>query len=377
VARLTYAHGNCCRVTKSAEASLATKYNQFCKVSYENQSDAIKAHIDVDVIGIAGGNADMSIDKRKESLNKWCAENRERAEASKAVYEEVQEFYKDAVSAWSRCNELKSHQVQIEPKITPDAKTIDISLRYTGATTSGILYMGYDADGFTCSDYYPTEVGPKSVPKDKAVYIDRQAIKIHCKRDTAIKEEKNGTTFSKMKDGTVTIHTAGDDMQLFFAEEWIPSLPDQEAANLKVKIDELKSKLPPIGTIISFSGTATEAESQKQFGWWICDGRVVDDPKAINYVGKPTPNLTDRFLKASKTSNDTGGEKSFNIPDQTIKSYTTGKWGAAFHGDPFTHMQGAHSWSTDAAIESAGTFKGISVPTIPPYYTVIFLVRVK
>lgn len=232
------------RVTKSAEASLVAKYNQFCKINYDNQSEAVKAHIDVEVFGSGAGNAGMSSEKKKETLNHWCAENRERAESSKAMYDEVQEFYKDAVEAWNRCNELKGYHVQMTPKITPDAKTLAVSLRYTGPTKSGVLYMGVEADGFKCEDTYPTDAeGYKPVPKRQRVEISPQAIKIHCKRDDAKREEKDGTTFYRLREGTVTIRTAGDDLQLFFAEEWVPSLPDQQAAALRSALDNLQQRI--------------------------------------------------------------------------------------------------------------------------------------
>lgn len=366
------------RVSKSSEASLAVKYNQFCRQNYENLSDAVKGNIDVDIIGIGGGSASLSVDKKREILNNWCGENKEMAEANKGVVEEVQEIYKDALVAWNQCNQLKSQNVLMEPKITPDSKTVDISLRYNGPTSSGVLYMGYEANGFTCKDFYPTADGAKPIPKKKAVYIDKQAIKVHCDRAKAVVTKQDGTTFAHLQSGVVTIKTAGEDMQLFFAEEWTPSLPDQQATLIKANLEELKKELIPPGTIISFAGTMGDAEAQKKQGWWVCDGRTINDPLSKSYNGKPTPNLSGKFLLASSHAGDIGGSGSFTIPDQTIESRTYSFDGNnPIHMDPRVNVCGGLTWCTGASHSSKGNYKGISVPTIPPYYSVLYLMKVR
>ena len=40
-------------------------------------------------------------------------------------------------------------------------------------------------------------------------------------------------------------------------------------------------------------------------------------------------------------------------------------------------MQGAHSWNTDNAIFSEGGFAGSTVPTVPPFFAVIYLIKAK
>jgi hypothetical protein len=149
----------------------------------------------------------------------------------------------------------------------------------------------------------------------------------------------------------------------------------EEALRLRSEVQELKSI--PVGTVIAFAGTMADAERQTAFGWWIADGRTIADPASpIN--GGHTADLRDRFLMGSTSSGSPGGAASYRIPDQTVNSHTTGEFGApSVHSDPFTHMQGAHGWTTDSSIYSAGTWQGSEIPTVPPYYRVIYLQKVK
>lgn len=134
----------------------------------------------------------------------------------------------------------------------------------------------------------------------------------------------------------------------------------------------------PVGTIIAYSGTEAQAEAQTANGWWVCDGRTVTDPHSTQFKGKSTPNLVNRFLRAANQAGGVGGADSFVIPSQDIDSHTTGQFGPpSFNSDPFTHMQGSHPWNTDVAIYSKGTWQGLAVPTVPSFYSVIYLIRVR
>ncbi len=133
----------------------------------------------------------------------------------------------------------------------------------------------------------------------------------------------------------------------------------------------------PVGTIVAFSGTMAQAEAQQQSGWWVADGRKVDDP-ASPLNGTTTPDLRSRFLMGSDAVGQIGGATSFTLNDQTISSHTTGGFGAPqVTSDPFTHLQGSHTWTTDASIYSEGVWRGANVPTVPPYFSVIYLFKVR
>jgi hypothetical protein len=95
---------------------------------------------------------------------------------------------------------------------------------------------------------------------------------------------------------------------------------------------------------------------------------------------QPTPDLRSHFLMGdlNNTGGNQGGRLTARIPDQTIESHTTGGFGApAITSDAFTHMQGPHTFTTDNAIFSEGTFHGPEIPIIPPFFSVIWLIRVK
>jgi hypothetical protein len=84
----------------------------------------------------------------------------------------------------------------------------------------------------------------------------------------------------------------------------------------------------PIGTVVAFSGTAADAESQKTNGWWVCDGRLVSDPRAdARFLGKSTPDLKSKFLRGDAAAGILAGQDAFHIPNQTITVSTNGHWG--------------------------------------------------
>lgn len=133
----------------------------------------------------------------------------------------------------------------------------------------------------------------------------------------------------------------------------------------------------PVGTLIAFAGTMAEAEAQKSAGWWVCDGRTVDDPQASHYHRRPTPNLVDKFLLGAKSAGETGGAKSAKIGDQVIESIATGWANALVYKDPRLLVIGNQPQQAGAPITSQGVVKGFDVATLPPFYTVLYLIKVK
>jgi len=134
----------------------------------------------------------------------------------------------------------------------------------------------------------------------------------------------------------------------------------------------------PIGTIIAFSGSMVDAEAQVENGWWVCDGRVVNDVASPAYNGHSTPNLTDKFLRAASAAGTLGGAAFFDIPDQQIKVWTDSfDYQHRITQDPALTVHGNSPWVNGGSIVSLGTFHGLQAATIPPYYSVIYLVKVK
>jgi len=133
----------------------------------------------------------------------------------------------------------------------------------------------------------------------------------------------------------------------------------------------------PVGTIIAFGGTEAQAQAQTANGWWICDGRVVSD-LGSPWNGQHTPQLSQgSFLRGAANAGGTGGAVSQQIPSQTISSRSNGfDQHDTFWGDPRTNVCGASGFCTGAAVTSQGTWNAATVPTLPPYYEVIYPIRV-
>ena len=132
----------------------------------------------------------------------------------------------------------------------------------------------------------------------------------------------------------------------------------------------------PIGTIVPFGGSKQEAEAQTANGWWICDGRTVSD--ALSTMnGKATPNLNSQFLMGSSDAASTGGAASLQIPQQTIDSHST-TFGAPSGIAPLgVIVQPENGSYNGQSVHREGIWKSVTVPALPPYYSVIYLIRVR
>jgi len=146
----------------------------------------------------------------------------------------------------------------------------------------------------------------------------------------------------------------------------------------------------PPGTIIAFGLNNADLNSLQQQGWWVCDGRTVTDPGALVLMNSPTPNLMSapeqyrlgRFLvgAADLGAGQTGGQAVAPIPDLPVKVKTDG-WDAAHSvdADPRLLIWDAQQWRHGSPITSSGhtAAGGARIATVPPYYTVIYLIKVK
>jgi hypothetical protein len=151
----------------------------------------------------------------------------------------------------------------------------------------------------------------------------------------------------------------------------------QAAQNAGFEAARAASSLP-VGTVIAFWGSPQEALAQKVNGWWIADGTPVTDAQST-WNGKATPKLTGYFLRGAISIGNPGGADSFTIPDQPITSHTTGGFGAPMvHGPPETHMKGGpEAFSDESSLCSKGSWLHQDVPTIPAFYPVIYLIKVR
>jgi hypothetical protein len=147
--------------------------------------------------------------------------------------------------------------------------------------------------------------------------------------------------------------------------------------DLASQVATLRDDVVPTGTIQPFWGTAKEAAALQATGWWICDGRTISDPLADKLNNTKTPDLRGMFLMGSDHATDSGGSQSFAIPDQPIKTWTNGFDNSRmiFMAPPVVVTP--IGWVTGAEITSYGTVTGTNVPTVPPYRTVIYIMKVR
>jgi hypothetical protein len=134
----------------------------------------------------------------------------------------------------------------------------------------------------------------------------------------------------------------------------------------------------PLGTILPFGGTKADAEMQKANGWWICDGRTVDDPQARILRGKPTPSLVRTFLRGSEQAGGTGGAGSVVVGDQVVHTVLSGFEQDNTYGHPSDRIpNGGATFQWMRPMSGNATWKGQTIDTVPPYYGVLYLIRVR
>jgi hypothetical protein len=293
-----------------------------------------------------------------------CADNFNASSASSALTVIQDKISDSAMDAYRECIAQNSSGLKTKTVFREeDQAQVTIELRYVapvGAppqTTVNTIVLS-PADSFTCR-------GTLWDVQKKANGVGTNTVAMSCDR----KVEKTPVSVAGQKifapPATITVMTTSGTLTRSMSA--ISAGPPPTPLEL------------PVGTIVAFSGTMEEASGQKQFGWWVCNGSSVEDPLADpRYKNSKTPDLSNRFLRGSVKAGDVGGAASFDIPSQNIRSHTNGIWGdPRFNSDPFTHMQGPHSFTTDAAIYSDGTWTGVTVPTVPEFYSVIYLVKVK
>jgi hypothetical protein len=148
--------------------------------------------------------------------------------------------------------------------------------------------------------------------------------------------------------------------------------------DLGVQVSKLRHDTVPVGGILPFYGSLSEAEKLREKGWWICDGRPISDPLSKLYNNKNSPNLAGRFILGSTQTGSTGGAAGFSTGARTITSYNTGGWANnQIHADPRTTIYDSQTWRTGNPKESKGTLPSFDIPTMPPYYSVIYLLKVR
>jgi|SRR5215213_4622777 len=142
--------------------------------------------------------------------------------------------------------------------------------------------------------------------------------------------------------------------------------------------------LVPIGTIIDWWRDNNASVIQPfPDGYQVCDGsRITDGPLR----GESTPNLRFMFIRGVTGADDigqTGGAASFPLPRATGSCYDGGDNPG---GDAYRVRDDNNGWGSDnhLAVDSTSSRRegqhrhelGGTVPTLPPYYSLLKLMRI-
>lgn len=289
------------QISKSSEAAIATNFFNHCQKNFLSLSDDVLGKAEVDIFGKGGGEVGYTRTQREDRLQDWCKSNKDLAYSNRTTYAETQVFYQGAVSAWEKCVALTSKDIRISPVISPDARTVNVGLVYTGHTKSGVLFYGAETEGFKCN-----VAGPEGNKIKLPIEINNLSMQMTCHRVSPQKKILNGQEFQVLPRGTITIQTASDPFQLYFSEEWDPGLPAKEIAQMRI---EMRKAELPVGTIVISALTPEQFASSKnpQYSankWIVADGRSL-----------PIGSLYEQ-VTGSKVAPDMRVEKSaFNVLD--------------------------------------------------------------
>lgn len=263
-----------------------------------------------------------------------------------------------AVLAFSDCMKQFAYGMRTQTDIrASDSGHIDLSINYVptpGApNTTDLKFVKVSPDGsWLCS-------GTLWDKRSGGIALDNSVYALSCERvlnNTTV----DGRQF-KALGSTITISTANATITRNFDPE--PAAPPPPPGTF------------PIGSIIPFWGIKADADQQKSLGWWPCDGTMITDQLSPLHNTK-TPNLDGTFLRGSVTSNgQSGGSATFSIPDQTIDSTYNG-WSAA-KGPEMWVLTGTMGFANGSILKEKGTYKGLDVSTVPPFQTVIYLMRIR
>lgn len=136
----------------------------------------------------------------------------------------------------------------------------------------------------------------------------------------------------------------------------------------------------PAGTILPFFGASNDAATLEAAGWYLCDGRVINDPLAIQrFRGRPTPNLHDRFLMGSAANvGATGGSARISIPGRPV-TVTASAWTAPDSEAPMGGPERNQDWRSRKwhKLISSGASEGVDVNSLPPFFTALFVIKVR
>ena len=136
-----------------------------------------------------------------------------------------------------------------------------------------------------------------------------------------------------------------------------------DITNIKNEIKNLQDAMP-VGSIIMYNGKAEEIPS----GWAICDGT------------NGTPNLLDRFILASTYCGGTGGQGQITLSVSQLPPHRHRLkkcwYGKSDNADDRQVVRWDDSVSTNDQILTEETGFGLPINIMPPYYRLIYIMKV-
>ena len=138
---------------------------------------------------------------------------------------------------------------------------------------------------------------------------------------------------------------------------------NEKITNIKTNITALQDAMP-IGSIIMFNGKAEEIPS----GWAICDGT------------NGTPNLIDKFIKGSNIAGSTGGASQVTLSVAQLPPHrhkvSKAWYGRSDNANDRNVIRWDDSYDTNSQVWTGETGLGLPIDIIPPYYTLIYIMKV-
>jgi hypothetical protein len=247
-------------------------------------------------------------------------------------------------------------------------------MRYTGPTTSGVIFFGVMRSGFACTIKPYDTVLKKVVPFDpkNPPEIGRINTPVHCTRKAAVTKTINGQQYSYLASGNITLQTGSYNVMMSFPEVYDPPLPEAKADALQKQITALEKKLVPQGTIAMWSGAISTITS----GWELADGSC----------SIACPDLRDKFIAGAATDVDNiAMSKVTGVPLQQhetgiVKNHSHTVWlGGAWTGPGNPNgINIVGQWVGGAS----KTDEGAILPSIeggsknvPPFYALAFIIK--
>ena len=147
--------------------------------------------------------------------------------------------------------------------------------------------------------------------------------------------------------------------------------------------DDIDKTTPPIGAMIPWLKSFTSVPQTLPSGWVVCDGSVISDAESV-LDGETLPDLNgnNQFVRGNTTSGGTGGVASVSHNHQwasdsggsfslDIVSADGGEASDTFASNGSTKIAFTTTWPASLYT------KNTTVPTEPPFFDVVWILRIK